>query len=192
MSRPRATRGGNHRTAGAQKNRRGGRGQPQSAEAEGTQGRKQRRDRQEGCVLAGSSGRASHVCVVALARRGGFLVGSGRPASGARSGAPHRSCCGFGFLSAISGLRVPLLSHTGQKKRQIHTHTYLAVASSNPKGEEAAATRNSPGAPAEYPVERRTVRETGRVGHWVNIRKTTAAHAARDRHHKDLPGTTSS
>ena len=37
------------------------------------------------------------------------------------------------------------------------------MASSDPQGEVSASTRNSPGAPAESPVERWAVRETGRV-----------------------------
>ena len=37
------------------------------------------------------------------------LAWLGGPASRARSGAPHRSCCCFAFLSAPSGLRLPLL-----------------------------------------------------------------------------------
>ena len=41
------------------------------------------------------------VCVCVCAFLGG-------PASRAHSGAPHRSCCRCGFLSASSGLRVPL------------------------------------------------------------------------------------
>ena len=45
------------------------------------------------------------------------------------------------------------------------------VAFSDPKGEVSASTRNSPGAPAESPVERRTVRENGRVSDWVHTRE---------------------
>ena len=37
------------------------------------------------------------------------------------------------------------------------------MASSDPQGEVLASTENSPGAPAESPVERQTVRETGCV-----------------------------
>ena len=42
------------------------------------------------------------------------------------------------------------------------------MASSDPKGAVSASTRNSPGAPAESPVERQTVRETGRVSDRVH------------------------
>ena len=66
------------------------------------------------------------------------------------------------------------------------------MASSDPKGEVSASIRNSPGAAAESPVERRTVRETGRVSDRVHTHQTTAAHAAQDRSRKDLPGTTPS
>ena len=45
------------------------------------------------------------------------------------------------------------------------------VASSDPQGEVSASTRNSPGAPAESPVERRTVWETGRVSDRVHTRQ---------------------
>ena len=66
------------------------------------------------------------------------------------------------------------------------------VASSNPKGAVSASTRNSPGAPTESPVARRTVRETGRVSDQVHTRQTTAAHAAQDRSRRDPPGKTPS
>ena len=42
------------------------------------------------------------------------------------------------------------------------------MASSDPKGAVSASTPNSPGAPAESPVERRTVLETGRVSDRVH------------------------
>ena len=42
------------------------------------------------------------------------------------------------------------------------------MASSDPQGEVLASTRNSPGALAESHVERRTVRETGRVSDRVH------------------------
>ena len=64
--------------------------------------------------------------------------------------------------------------------------------SSDPKGAVSASTRNSPGAPVESPVKRRTVQETGRVSDRVHTRQTTAAHAARDRSQRDPPGTTPS
>ena len=66
------------------------------------------------------------------------------------------------------------------------------VASSDPKGVVSASTRNSPGAPAESPVARRTVLETGSVSDRVHTRQTTAAHAAQDRSPRDPPGTTPS
>ena len=66
------------------------------------------------------------------------------------------------------------------------------MAFSDPKGAVSASTRNSPGASAESPVERRTVRETGRVSDRVHTHRTTAAHAAQDRSWRDPPGTTSS
>ena len=45
------------------------------------------------------------------------------------------------------------------------------MASSDLHGEVSASTRNSPGAPAESPVKRRTVRETGCVSDRVHTRK---------------------
>ena len=45
------------------------------------------------------------------------------------------------------------------------------MASSDPQGAVLASTRNSPGAPAESPVERRTVLETGRVSDRVHTRQ---------------------
>ena len=64
------------------------------------------------------------------------------------------------------------------------------VASSDPKGEVSASTGNSPGAPAESPVERRTIRETRRVSDRIHTRQTTAAHGAKDGSRRDPPGTT--
>ena len=58
--------------------------------------------------------------------------------------------------------------------RGAHTRTQArntGLASSDPKGEVSASTRNSPGAPAESHVERRTVRETGRVSDRVHTSK---------------------
>ena len=73
------------------------------------------------------------------------------------------------------------------------THAWdPGVASSDPKGEVLASTRNSPAAPAESPVERRTVQEPGRVSDRVHTSHTTAAHAAQDRSRRDPPGTTPS
>ena len=66
------------------------------------------------------------------------------------------------------------------------------MASSDPKGAVSASTRNSPGAQAESPVERRMVQETGRISDRVNTRQTTAAHAAEDRSRRDPPGKTPS
>ena len=66
------------------------------------------------------------------------------------------------------------------------------MASSDPKGEVSASTRNSPGAPAEVPVEGRTVRDTGRVSEGVHTRQTNAAHVAQDQSRRDPPGTTPS
>ena len=66
------------------------------------------------------------------------------------------------------------------------------MASSDPTGAVSASTQNSPGAPAESPVARRTVQETGRVSDRVHRRQTTAAHAAQDRSRRDPPRTTPS
>ena len=101
---------------------------------------------------------------------------------------------------------------TGQKKGDAHqnapgrparptrpnracTRTHArdpGVASTVPKGAVSASTRNSPVALAESPVERRTVRENGRVSDRVHKRQTTAAHAAQDRGRRDPPGITPS
>ena len=62
------------------------------------------------------------------------------------------------------------------RPRRARTRTHArdpGVASSDPQGEVSASTRNSPGALAESPVERRTVRETGRVSDRVHTRQPT-------------------
>ena len=66
------------------------------------------------------------------------------------------------------------------------------MVSSDPKGAVSASTRKSPSAPAEAPVQRRTVRKTKCVSDGVHTPETTAAHAAQDRSRRDPPGTTSS
>ena len=58
---------------------------------------------------------------------------------------------------------------TGPGRTSTRTHTRdPGVASSDQQVEVSASTRNSPGAPAESPVERRTLRETGRVSDRVH------------------------
>ena len=60
------------------------------------------------------------------------------------------------------------------RPRRASTRTHVrdpGVASSDPQGEVSASTRNSSGAPAESPVERRTVRETGRVSDPIHTRQ---------------------
>ena len=58
---------------------------------------------------------------------------------------------------------------------------YPGVVSSDLQAEALTCTLNSCGAPANEPVARWTVQETGRVSDWVNTRQATAAHTARDR-----------
>ena len=61
-----------------------------------------------------------------------------------------------------------------QPGQEEHAHTHApepGVASSDPKGAVTASTQNSPGAPAESPVERRTVRETGRISDRIHTPK---------------------
>ena len=65
------------------------------------------------------------------------------------------------------------------------------VASSDLQGEVLASTRNSPGAPAESPIEQRTVRETERVSDQVHTRQPPQRTQPKtDR--RDPPGTTPS
>ena len=61
-----------------------------------------------GGILAGSGRPASRVSVLALAHPGGVLAGSDTSASQVRSGAPKHSCCRFRFLWALCRLRVPM------------------------------------------------------------------------------------
>ena len=61
---------------------------------------------------------------------------------------------------------------TGPGRTSTRTHARdPGVVSSDPQGEVSASTRNSPGAPAESFIERRTVRETGRVSDRVHTRQ---------------------
>ena len=69
------------------------------------------------------------------------------------------------------------------------------MASPDPQGEVSAFTGNSPGALAESPVERRTVRETGRVSDQVYTRqplqrtqpKTNAGGTRQGQAHRGAP-----
>ena len=69
------------------------------------------------------------------------------------------------------------------------------MASSDLKGAVSASTGNSPGAPAESPVERRTVRETGCVSDRVHTRtppqrtqpKTDAGGTRQGQPHRGAP-----
>ena len=69
------------------------------------------------------------------------------------------------------------------------------MASSDPQGAVSASTRNSPGALAESPVERRTVRETGRVSDRVHTHqppqrrqpKTNAGGTRQGQPHRGAP-----
>ena len=63
---------------------------------------------------------------------------------------------------------------TRPRRARTRTRTHArdsGVASSAPKGAVSASTRNSPGAAAESPIKRRTVRETGSVSDRVHKRK---------------------
>ena len=80
---------------------------------------------------------------------------------------------------------------TGPRKASTRPHARQpVVASSDPKGEVSVSTRNSPGAPVDSPIERRTVPQTGRVSDRVQTRQNTAAQAAQDQRRKDPPGIT--
>ena len=81
------------------------------------------------------------------------------------------------------------------RPRRAHTRTQArdpGLASSDPKGKVSASTRSSPDAPAEAFVNRRMVRDTGRVSDRVHTRQTTPAHAAVDECRRNPPGTTPS
>ena len=71
-----------------------------------------------------------------------------------------------------------------------HTHGTRAWRPLTQKGEVSASTQNSAGAPTKVPVERWTVRETGRVSDRVRTRQPTAVQAAQDQRQRDPPGTT--
>ena len=66
------------------------------------------------------------------------------------------------------------------------------MASSDPKGEVLASTCNSPGAPAESPIGRRSVQETGSVSDRLHTHQTTAVHAPQDQSRRIPPGRTPS
>ena len=83
-------------------------------------------------------------------------------------------------------------------RKDEHTHTHVrdpGVASSDPQGEVSSSTRNSPGASAESPVARRTVREIRRVSDRVDTRqlpqrkqpKTDAGGTRQGRPHRGAP-----
>ena len=61
-------------------------------------------------------------------------------------------------------------SRPGRTSTRTHARD-PGVASFDPQGEVSASTRNSPGAPAESPVKRWTVRDTGRVSDRFHTRQ---------------------
>ena len=70
--------------------------------------------------------------------------------------------------------KAPGRSARPTRPRRARTRTYardLGVASSDLKGAVSASTQNSLGAPAESPVERWAVQETGRVSDRVHTQK---------------------
>ena len=73
-------------------------------------------------------------------------------------------------------------SPTRPRRARTRTRTHArdpGVASSVPKGAVSPSTQNSPGAPAESPVKRWMVPETGRVGDRVHTRKEPQARSPR-------------
>ena len=81
---------------------------------------------------------------------------------------------------------------TRPRRARTHTHAEPRRGVFRPKRGGVSVHTKQHGAPAESPVERRTVRKTGRVSDRVHTRRTTAAHAAQDRSWRDPPGTTPS
>ena len=163
--RPRASMAGNQRnpeTTGAQtkgKKKGGGQGKV-SAKAQGTRGRKPEEEgdnrgahREQGKKEEGkqrnSSGTTPAWRVPSKAER----------KSGQRKGEAHQNAPG----------RPPRPTRSRRTSTRTHTRD-PGVASSNPQVEVSASIRRSPGAPAESPVERRTVQETD-----VSVTGTTHA-----------------
>ena len=92
---------------------------------------------------------------------GGGRTSKERTKTGQRKGEAHQNASG----------RPARPTRPSRARTRTHARD-PGVASSDPKGAVSASTRNSPGAPAESPVERRAVRETGRVSDRVHTRQT--------------------
>ena len=187
--------------------------QPHSAKAQDTQGRKPRNAGDTGGgggTPKGGEGAVWGTHSIENRREGGVKHSTEQTAQGEapnhiapRPRAPKAGGCRIKTKGNQNG-QMKGEAHQNAPRRQArptrpgrpdgrnHTHARAdpGVVSSDPQVEVSASARNSPGAPADNPVERRKVRETGRVSHRVHGRKTTAAHSARDRRRRDPPRTT--
>ena len=218
-----AKSGRNHENAGAQnkeqpkqteRERRGG-GQPQSAEAQGDEGRKQRKTRDKGAPeknnkkgkKKGGGRRAPRPTAPRAGKHKKPETAGAREekrknkekktearATQARR-RPNKEEGQNGRRKGEAHRNAPGRPARPTRPRRAHTSTHArdpGVASSHLTGEVSASTPTSSGAPTESPVERRTVGETGRASDQVHTRQTTAAHAVQDRSPEDPPGTTPS
>ena len=144
----------------------GRRKEKQGAKAQGTRGRKPEKERDKGG--------AENVKQEEEKKKGGGGTeepqrGQPQPGGGA---AKQKDQAAKGKGEAHQNAPGRPARPTRPERTSTRTHARdPGVASSDPQGEVSASTRNSLSAPAESPVERRTVRETGRVSDRVHTRK---------------------
>ena len=147
----------------------GGRKEKQTAKSQGTRGRKPKTARDKGGARKREKKKKK--------KGGGGEGKQGDGNKGPRKGQPQpgggrakqkdRAARGKGEVHQNAPGRPAVPTRPGRTSTRTHARN-PGVASSDPQGEVSASTRNSPGALAESPVERRTVRETGGVSDRVH------------------------
>ena len=134
----------------------------QNAKAQGTQGPKTRNARDKGGAK-NKKKKKKH--------KNNHKQGNPSPKGAEQTRRAPRTATGKGEAHQNAPGRLAFPTRPRRARTRTHARD-PGVASSDPRGAVLASTRNSPGAPAESPVEQQTVRETGRVSDWVHTRQT--------------------
>ena len=160
--------------------RKGGGGQ--DAKAQGTRGRKTRKAGHNEDATRGEKGKRRKKKTQQQPQTGQPQPGGGRTSK-------ERTNNGQSQVQAHQNAPERPARWTRPSRARTRTHARdPGVASSDPKGAVSASTRNSPGALAESPVARRTVRETGRAKpHTPNHRSARSPRAKPEGPARDNP-----
>ena len=171
--------------------KKGGGGRPQDAQDEATPGRKTRNARDSGGATRGKGNKRKKQ--KKKEERGKNPTTTANRAARARRGPNKQRAHQDRPQETVRRTKTRQGGQPARPSQEEHTHTHTqdpGVASSDPKAEVSASTRNSPGALGKCPFKRQTVPEIGRASDRVIRGRTTAAYAAQDRSRRDPPGTT--